>query len=137
MAKYHFDVIYMDDDPMMTELFNQYISWKYQQWRAYSFTDPLMLYKQIRRGEIQAKVWIIDIMMPEKSGPDLAAAIREQFGPQEVILGYTALEPHVLQADPQYNTGLHYFTQIVKKNEGISRLLSLADSLIRRPAFAG
>lgn len=134
MAKHHFDVIYVDDDPMMTELFNQFVSWKYQQWRAYSFTDPLMLSNQIDQEEISARVWIIDLMMPEKNGTELAAAIREKYGEQEMIIGYTALETHVLQFDPQYSSGLQNFSQIVKKNEGISRLLGLADNLLRQQA---
>jgi CheY-like chemotaxis protein len=131
VAKHQFDVIYMDDDPMMTELFNQFVSWKYQQWRSYSFTDPLTLYKQINQDEVSAKVWIIDLMMPEKNGTEIAAAIREKYGMDAVIIGYTALETHVLQVDPQYSGGLRNFSEIVKKNEGISRLLGLADSLIR------
>lgn len=132
MAKNTFDVIYIDDDPMMAELFNQFISWKYQHWRAYAFTDPVLLYKQITAGEVNARVWIIDLMMPGKNGVELATAVRAQYGPQAMIVGYTALETQVLQADPEYCGGLDLFTHLIRKNEGIARVLALADSEVRK-----
>lgn len=131
MAKYTFDVIYIDDDPMMTELFNQFISWKYRQWHAYAYTDPVTLWNQIANGDVTAKVWIIDIMMPDKNGAEIACAIREKFGEQVPVVGYTALEPTTLQNDSQYSTGLHYFSQIVRKNEGIAKVLEVVDGLLK------
>lgn len=130
MAKNTFDVIYMDDDQMMADLFSQFIGWKYPRWRAHAFTNPVLLHRELRAGDIEAKVWIIDIMMPEINGCQIAAAIREHYGQDQVILGYTALEPETLHEDPQYSTGLHLFTRIVRKNEGMARLLSLADTLL-------
>lgn len=132
MPTYSCDVVYMDDDPMMVDLVQQFISWKYQQWKVCSFTDPQVLSNQIEAGEIAARVWIIDLMMPVKNGPEIAREIREKFGPRSAILGYTALEPVTLQSDPQYRDGLMYFTQLVRKNEGIARLLGLADDLLRK-----
>jgi CheY-like chemotaxis protein len=128
-----YDVVYMDDDPMMTELFDQFATWKYRQWRAFSFNDPVVLYNQVMAGTIDAQVWIIDIMMPKKNGTEIAAAIRERFGAGAMILGYTALEPAALQEDPLYNQGLHLFSKIVRKNEGIASLLKQADALVKRP----
>ena len=131
MANYAFDVIYIDDDPMMTELFNQFINWKYRAWRAYACTDPVLLWKQIRAGELTAKVWIIDIMMPDKDGGEIACAVRERFGADVPVLGYTALELTTLQNDPAYSHSLEHFTQIVRKNEGIARVLALADGMMK------
>lgn len=128
-----YDVVYMDDDPMMTELFDQFATWKYRHWQAYSCTDPLALYHQVTTGEINAQVWIIDIMMPKKNGAEIAAAIRERYGPAAMIIGYTALEPAALREDPQYSHGLHMFSKIVRKNEGIASLLKQADALVKRP----
>lgn len=132
MAKNTFDVIYIDDDPMMADLFNQFISWKYPQWRAYAFTDPVMLYRQIISGEVASRVWIIDLMMPEKNGVELARAVLEQYGAEQVLIGYTALETQVLEGDPAYSGGLDLFTHLIRKNEGIGRLLALADNEVRR-----
>lgn len=131
MPVHHFDVIYIDDDPMMTELFNQFTRWKYGDWRSYAITDPLMLYNQIRAGDITARVWIVDIMMPGKNGTEVAAAIRERYGAGANIVGYTALEPQTLKTDPEYSGGLDNFSCIILKNEGIAHLLGLADGLVR------
>jgi len=124
----------MDDDPMMADLFNQFVSWKYSAWCTHAFTDPVLFYRQIRAGEIGAKVWIVDIMMPQVNGCQIAAAIREQMGQEQVILGYTALEPSTLYGEPEYSGGMHFFTQVVRKNEGIARVLSLAESLMKSRA---
>jgi hypothetical protein len=40
-------VIYIDDEPTMTDIFNQYVSWKYKHWRAVSFTNSVELYEKI------------------------------------------------------------------------------------------
>lgn len=117
---------------MMAELFNQFISWKYQHWHAYAFTDPAVLYRQIADSEVDARVWIIDLMMPETNGVQLAASIRERCGPQSVIVGYTALETKILQMDPEYSGGLDLFTYLIRKNEGIARVLTLADAEVRK-----
>jgi DNA-binding response OmpR family regulator len=121
----------MDDDPMMADLLNQFISWKFSGWKAYTFTDPMLLYRKIKAGEVGARDWVVDIMMPEVNGCQIAAAIRQQFDDDQVILGYTALEPGTIQDDPEYRDGLQFFTQVVRKNEGIARLLGLAESLMK------
>jgi CheY-like chemotaxis protein len=132
VAKNIFDVVYIDDDPLMAELFNQFISWKYQHWHAYAFTDPVVVLQQVQAGEVNARVWIIDLMMPNTNGVELAAAVRAQYGPDAVIVGYTALETQVLETDPEYSQGLDWFNHLMRKNEGIARLLTLADSEVRK-----
>ena len=132
MAKNVFDVVYIDDDPMMADLFNQFISWKYQHWHAYAFTDPVLVHKQVTAGELDTRVWIIDLMMPQTNGVDLAAAVRAQYGQDAVIVGYTALETHVLEMDPEYSQGLDLFSHLIRKNEGIARVLALADAEVRK-----
>lgn len=136
MINQTYDVIYMDDDPMMTELFNQFVGWRYQQWRVNTYTDPLVLHKQIRSGEVNARVWVIDIMMPKINGAELASEIRALYGVDVPVLGYTALERSALDADEQYRQGLHHFTQIVRKNEGIARLLDIVDNFLQGQAGA-
>jgi CheY-like chemotaxis protein len=134
MTILRYDVIYMDDDPMMVELFTQFIGWKYRHWNAFSITNPLLLWKQVRARELAARVWIIDVMMPEKNGCDIAEAIRAQYGSAEQIIGYTALETGTLRSDPQYSRRLELFNHIVRKNEGIARVLLLAEELLAQAA---
>jgi len=122
-----YDVIVVDDEPSVTDIFQQYILWKYKDWRFLTFNNSTSLYESIQRGELTAKVWIVDVMMPKKNGTEIAEAIRDKQGNQPVVLAYTALERRVLETDENYKPRVHHFSHFINKREDFASILSLVD----------
>ncbi len=132
MAMNNYDVIYVDDEPSMTDIFNQFVNFKYKHWRACSFTNSQELYDRVAANEISSVVWIIDIMMPQKNGTEVAAIVSSECEPGTVILGYTALDPHTLDHKPEYRDGLKHFSRIINKQENFNNLLDLVDAWVKK-----
>ncbi len=134
MAMNNYDVIYIDDETSMTDIFNQYVKWKYSHWRSLSFNDSLELHNKIVTHDISAHIWIVDIMMPRKNGTEIARAIQDESDPGTVVLGYTALDHHTLENRPEYRDGLSCFTRIMNKQEDFGSLLELVDVMLKKAA---
>jgi DNA-binding NtrC family response regulator len=132
MAMSNYDVIFIDDETTMIDIFTQYVNWKYKHWRACSFVDSQDLFDRITTNQLSAVVWIIDIMMPRKNGTEIAAAITRECGPGTIILGYTALDTHTLDSRPEYKDGLKYFSRIINKQENFNNLLDLVDAWVKQ-----
>jgi len=132
MAMQNFDVIYIDDEPTMTDIFTQFVNYKFKHWRACAFTNSQELYEKIIANEVSAVVWIVDIMMPQKNGTEIAAAVKNECAPGTVILGYTALDQHTLGSRTEYQAGLKHFSKIVNKQDNFSNLLDFVDVWIKK-----
>ncbi len=132
MAMSNYDVVFIDDETTMTDIFNQYVNWKYKHWRACSFVDSQDLYDRIVANQVSSVVWIVDIMMPRKNGAQIAAAIVQECSPGTIILGYTALDLYTLEARPEYQEGLKHFTRIINKQENFNNLLDLVDVMVKQ-----
>ncbi len=128
----HYDVVYVDDEPTMTTIFNQVVNLKYQNWRSISFNDSQILFERIEAGNISASVWIIDLMMPEKNGVQLARAIRGGGDSEAVLIGYTALDPQALGRSPEYSDALDLFSRIIGKQEGFIKVLTSLQATVLR-----
>ena len=127
MAGNEFDVIVIDDETSVTQIFQQYFQWKYKSWRFQTFNNPLNVLDSITKFDLQAKVWIIDIMMPVKNGTEIAATIREQYGQSPIVLAYTALDRQVLDSEDRYRHGMKHFNHVISKKEDFSSILSLVE----------
>ena len=127
MAGNEFDVIVIDDESNVTQIFQQYFLWKYKNWRFQTFNDPVNLLDSITKFDLKAKVWIIDIMMPVKNGTEVAAFIRQQHGQAPIVLAYTALDRHLLESEEKYKHGMKHFNHIISKKEDFSSILSLVE----------
>jgi len=132
MAMNNYDVIYVDDEPTMTDIFNQFVTYKFKDWRTCSFNNSQELFEKISSNEISAVVWIIDIMMPQKNGTEIAEAVAHECEPGTTILGYTALDPHTLDSKVEYKNGLRHFSKIINKQENFSNLLDLVDVWVKK-----
>jgi DNA-binding NtrC family response regulator len=122
-----YDVIVVDDEQSVTEIFQQYVAWKYKDWRFLAFNNSMSLYEAITQGELTAKVWVVDIMMPKKNGTEIAEVIRKKLGEKPVVLAYTALDRRVLETDESYKPRIHHFNRFINKREDFSAILSLVD----------
>lgn len=131
MAMNNYDVIFVDDEPTMVDIFNHFAAWKFKHWRACAFIDSQDLYDRIETNQISATVWIVDIMMPRKNGTQIAAAIAREGEPGTIILGYTALDLHTLDTRPEYAQGLKYFSRIFNKQDNFNALLELVDLWVK------
>jgi DNA-binding response OmpR family regulator len=127
-----FDVIFIDDEPSLTDIFQHYVLWKYKDWRFMTFTNSVLAYNEIVNNKLSATVWIIDLMMPGKNGAQIAAAVRAMHGDAPVVLAYTALDRQTLYTQEQYRDGLCYFNNILNKREDLPDILSLVDVWIVR-----
>ncbi len=127
MEKQTYDVVIIDDEPSVTDLFQHYILWKYKSWHFMTFNNPSILFTAVSSGQVAAKVWVLDMMMPQKNGADLAVAIREQQGHAPIIMAYTALEKRSLETNPAYQHGIHHLNQVINKREDIPAILSLIE----------
>jgi len=128
----HYDVVYVDDEPTMTTIFNQVVNLKYQHWRTIAFNDSQALFERIEAHSISASVWIIDMMMPEKDGIQIANAIRRMGDFNAVLIGYTALDPQVLGRSEKYNGALDLFSRIIGKQEGFIKVLASLQATVLR-----
>jgi DNA-binding NtrC family response regulator len=120
-----YDAIYIDDERDMTSMFTTFIKIKYKAWRFRTYNNSMEAWIEIMEDRVHAKVWLLDIMMPNKDGTVIAEALAKYSSPAPVILGYTALDPLSLKDQPQYKDRLVYFNHIVNKQESISELLEL------------
>lgn len=127
MTDNEFDVIVIDDETSVTQIFQQYFLWKYKNWRFQTFNNPMNVIDGIIKFDLKAKVWIVDIMMPVKNGTEIAASIRQQYGQSPIVLAYTALDRQVLDSEEKYKNGMRYFNHIISKKEDFSSILSLVE----------
>ena len=86
MSSPNYDVVIIDDEVSVTDIFQQYLIYKYKDWRFVTFNNSLMAHEAISNGQISAKVWVIDMMMPNKNGADIAEVVREVQGDEPVVL---------------------------------------------------
>lgn len=127
MSPTEYDIIIIDDEVSVTDIFQQYLIWKYPQWRFMTMSNSMLAYNAITQQQLQAKVWVIDIMMPQKNGTELAAAVRQHQGESPVLLAYTALERGTLDTQEAYRHGMKHFNHIVNKREDFTSVLSLIE----------
>jgi DNA-binding NtrC family response regulator len=128
----NFDVIYIDDEPTMTDIFNQFVNYKFKHWRACAFNNSQELYEKIVANEVSAVVWIVDIMMPQKNGTEIARVVSQESPPGTMILGYTALDHYTLGSRSEYKEGLKYFSKIINKQDNFINLLDFVDVCIKK-----
>ncbi len=132
MASPTYDVVVIDDEVSVTDIFQQYIIWKYKTWRFMTFNNSQLVYNAITSGQITAGVWVIDMMMPNKNGADIAEAIRQTQGSEPVLLAYTALEKRTLETQEAYRHAMHHFNHVINKREDFTSILSLVEVWIGR-----
>jgi DNA-binding NtrC family response regulator len=128
-----YDVIFIDDESSLTDIFQQYVIWKYKDWNFLTFNNSLTAYNAIVGNRVSARVWIIDMMMPQKNGADIAEAIRAQSGGQPILLAYTALDRRALESNDAYRSGMSHFNHIINKREDFSSILSLVEVWVKDP----
>ena len=133
MTNVDYDVIIIDDETSVTDIFQQYILWKYKDWRFMTFNNSQIAYEAIVNGRITAEVWIIDMMMPNKNGAEIAEAVREQQGSDPILLAYTALERRTLNTHEAYRHGMKHFNHMINKREDFNSILSLIEVWINQP----
>ena len=131
-----FDVVFIDDEVSLTEIFQHYVLMKYKEWRFTTFSNPNMAYEQIMNQHLTAAVWIVDMMMPGKNGAQIAEAIRARNGSDPVVLAYTALDREELQRQDDYRGGLQHFDRVVNKRSDLPDLLSLVDVWVMKSQMA-
>jgi DNA-binding response OmpR family regulator len=132
MSDQSYDVIIVDDESTVTDIFQQYILWKYKDWKFLTFNNSSILHNALENGRITAKVWVIDLMMPGKNGAEIAVAVRERQGSTPILLAYTALEKRTLETHEAYKQGLHHFNHIINKREDFNSILSLIEVWIAK-----
>ena len=122
-----YDVVIIDDEVSVTDIFQQYIIWKYKDWRFMTFNNSQLAHTAITNGRIAASVWVIDMMMPNKNGADIATAVRDAQGSKPILLAYTALEKRTLETQDAYRHGMHHFNHVINKREDFTSILSLIE----------
>ena len=127
MPPQEYDVVIIDDEVSVTDLFQQYIIWKFPDWRFMTFNNSQIAHTAISNGHLLAKVWVIDMMMPNKNGADIAEVVREMQGAKPVLLAYTALEKRTLETQDAYRQGMHHFNHVINKREDFTSILSLLE----------
>ncbi len=128
MDSSEYDLIIIDDEVSVTDIFQSYVLWKYAHWRFMTFSNPQIVYDAIVKGQMKSKVWVIDIMMPNKNGTEIAEAIRQHHHGDEVtLLAYTALERRTLDTHEAYRNGMKHFNHIVNKRDDFLSVLSLVE----------
>ncbi len=71
------------------------------------FSDPSCLYRRISEGNL-ADIYILDMLMPKRTGIDLGNQIR-RFGPEKVIIYITSSDDYALDA-----YGVHAIRYLLK-----------------------
>jgi DNA-binding response OmpR family regulator len=122
-----YDVVIIDDESTVTDLFQQFILWKYMDWDFLTFNNSDILHAAICAKTVSAIVWVIDMMMPGKNGADIAVAIRNIYGEEPILLAYTALDKRTLETQKSYAHGIRYFNHVVNKKEDFTSILSLIE----------
>lgn len=121
------DVVFIDDEVSLTEIFQHYVLAKYKDWRFLAFSNSNTAYQEIMHHQLTATVWIIDLMMPGKNGADIAQAVRRKHGQTPIVLAYTALDRQDIQKHDEYREGMVYFNKVINKMEDPLSLLALVD----------
>ena len=133
-----YDIVFIDDESTLTEIFGHFIRVKHPGWRFATFCDSQKAYEQIVNKRISATVWIVDMMMPVKNGAQIAEAIRSATnGEGTVVLGYSALDRIEIKHNEALKRGLPYFDWLMTKHYRLSDLLSLAEACITQPMPVG
>ncbi len=127
MSSPGYDVVIIDDEVSVTDIFQQYIIFKYKDWRFMTFNNSQLAYTAISNGQLEAKVWVIDMMMPNKNGADISEAVRASQGSEAVVLAYTALEKRTLETQEAYRHGMKHFNHVINKREDFISILSLIE----------
>jgi DNA-binding response OmpR family regulator len=127
-----YDVVIIDDESTVTDLFQQFILWKYKDWDFLTFNNSDILHAAVENRTITSRVWVIDMMMPGKNGADLAVTIREIYGDKPVLLAYTALDKRTLETQKAYAHGIKHFNHVVNKREDFTSILSLIEIWIAK-----
>lgn len=122
-----YDVVIIDDESTVTDLFQQFILWKFKDWDFLTFNNSDILYAAIVNRTINSRVWVLDMMMPGKNGADLAVKIREIYGDKPILLAYTALDKRTLETQKSYAHGIKQFNHVVNKREDFPSILSLIE----------
>ncbi|HBX70806.1 MAG TPA: hypothetical protein DEH25_15855 [Chloroflexi bacterium] len=127
MSSPTYDVVIIDDEVSVTDIFQQYIIYKYKNWRFITYNNSQRAYEAIGSGQITSKVWVIDMMMPSKNGADIAEVVRQAQGDSPIVLAYTALEKRTLETQEAYRHGMHHFNHVINKREDFVSILSLIE----------
>ena len=64
MSSLNYDVVIIDDEVSVTDIFQQYIIYKYKDWRFRTFNNSQMAYEAIMDDQLTSKVWVIDRNAP-------------------------------------------------------------------------
>lgn len=134
MAEKIYDVVIIYDESTVTDLFQQFILWKYKGWDFLTFNNSDILHAAISNQTIASRVWVIDMMMPGKNGADLAVTIRDIYGNEPVLLAYTALDKRTLETQKSYAHGIKNFNHVVNKREDFTSILYLIEIWIAKSA---
>jgi DNA-binding NtrC family response regulator len=128
-----YDVIFIDDEVSLTDIFQQYVIWKYKEWNFMTFNNSQTAFNAIVDDRVSARVWIVDMMMPQKNGAEIAEAIRSRNGQGPVILAYTALDKRALESNDTYRGGMQHFNHIINKREDFASILSRVEVWVKTP----
>ena len=123
-----YDVVFIDDEEFMTEIFRQFVARKYTDWRCAAFTDSVDACEQIANQGLSARIWIVDLMMPDVSGAQIAEAIRanhreKQNWEETLVIAYTALERPELLRHSEFRHSMHLFDWIINKRTMLPEIL--------------
>jgi len=127
-----FDVIFIDDEVSLTEIFQHYVLAKHVDWRFTTFSNASLAYQEILNRRLAATVWILDLMMPGRNGAEIAEAVRQRGGAAPVLVAYTALDSQQIQDDEYYRERMGHFNTVINKKEDIASVLSLVDVWVQQ-----
>ena len=131
-----FDVVFIDDEVSLTEIFQHYVLAKHSDWRFTTFSNASLAYDEIVNQRLSAKVWILDLMMPGRNGAEIAEVVRKKGSPDQVILAYTALDRQQVLEEESYRGKLEHFNKLINKKEDIVSVLSLVDVWVQQSRAA-
>ena len=127
-----FDVVFIDDEISLTEIFQHYVMASHGDWRFTTFSNASLAYQEIVNQRLVAKVWILDLMMPGRNGAEIAEAVRQKGGADPVVLAYTALDSQMILEDDSYRDKMEHFNKVINKKEDITSVLSLVDVWVQQ-----
>jgi len=129
-----YDVVFIDDEEFLTEIFKHFVGRKYDTWRCTTFSDSTKAYKQIMDEGLSARVWIVDLMMPEMNGAQIAEAIRSrQNGNETLVIAYTAMERSEMLRHEELRSRMGLFDWIMNKRSMLPEILLQVQPLIEQP----
>lgn len=127
-----FDVVFIDDEITLLEIFQHYVLAKHGDWRFTTFSNASLAYQEILSRRLAAKVWILDLMMPGRNGAEIAEVVRQKGGESPVVLAYTALDSEQIMNDESYRDKMGHFDTVINKKEDIASVLSLVDVWVQQ-----